>query len=695
MKTRRWLALAVVAAGVLYGTLTAVDAFGLMDSPTVSDAVAAVLKKPESGLPASIEIEPDAVTINCGGDAKQPGLRESATITVRVRDARGKAVPNGTIVEFTSQFGDLSEQQVETRKGEATSTFTPFGYTPKPVVSIVTGELEASITLRCAPPEPCGPMSPPQAFSPPCETPPGCTPAFSPPQAFSPPCGTPTPIICDATSPPQAFSPPCATATPVPCEGAPVSPPCHAGAPLSLLVDCDLADEPIQLACQLPANARTLDAGVTLWNTSSQSIDVSVFQFELHMHGRWLLSPREGVDSNRNGNPDLNETAAGSDWTCTPPSPDPDTGEDGPENAVSFISCYLPGNRALALAPGERVLLAKVHYDVVGGANKFADLVIEDGVIATSNGEQYAPCGTARLDCGITGVVTEARGVVYYALDCDMESAGVQDECTLPGNERLDVAVVVINDETTPAYVCPPNPWPGCVDGAPAITAFQFFVHDPDTSLLNPPALAGDVHNVNPDFNEAALQGTWDCGTLAPDNDTGGDGPGKAVSRLACFNGIGGGVVPAVVAEGSNIVLGVVHYDYDVAAGKTGDVTLTLDGVIAGDMLGNDLGNCYPQPTGAPSFCLPATIHVEENIADVIEFPTATPTPGLVPIELEVSPACADVDRDGNVTEADVLMVIQHVGARDEAASGFDMNGDAKVTLIDVFVVARRVGGTC
>jgi hypothetical protein len=179
------------------------------------------------GVPASIQLTPDPLSIQCDGI-------DASTITVRVVDARGRPVPDGTAVYFDALYGFVDPVVTETTRGEATTQARLYAYAKnfphRAKVDVTIGDLRASIGLDCAPPSPqCGPDA-----SPPCPTPTPCN------VPFSPPCPEPTPpIICEG----GPTSPPC----PIICDGGPVSPPC----PLI----CD--GGPWSPPCTTPAPTRT------------------------------------------------------------------------------------------------------------------------------------------------------------------------------------------------------------------------------------------------------------------------------------------------------------------------------------------------------------------------------------------------------------------------------------------------------
>ncbi len=185
---------------------------------------------------ASITLAPSPRVIACDS-------ADASTVTVRIEDAQGRAVPDGTIVHFDAVYGYADPVEAATRRGEAATDvrFYPYAqnYPGRTELRVFASGLRAAVGIDCAPPEPgCHPSSPPQhPMSPPCEPPPGCNQPFSPPlHPMSPPCGISSCVSFDSppacpTPPPSCIpvdSPPsCVTPTPTvpPCDPF-TSPPC-------------------------------------------------------------------------------------------------------------------------------------------------------------------------------------------------------------------------------------------------------------------------------------------------------------------------------------------------------------------------------------------------------------------------------------------------------------------------------------
>jgi hypothetical protein len=279
------------------------------------------------------------------------------------------------------------------------------------------------------------------------------------------------------------------------------------------------------------------------------------------------------------------------------------------------------------------------------------------------------PCVPATpLPC-LPGVISPQCGPdngYSIALDCDTAAAGIQASCNVPlGATSLDVAVVLRNA--------------GPRTDVPA--AFNFIVHDSDTSRLNPPPGTDANFNANPDFNEAGLGTSWTCAVAPPSANTGADGPGKATSFLLCFDASG---LSAPVPPGTERRLATVHYDLPPGA-AAGPVPLSLSDVVFANYLEEQLLLCDSSST-PPSQCFGATVNLVAGPAGGPKPPTATPTPA--------PPPCADVTRDGRVTLDDVLAMVMRLRQRHPSLR-YDVNHDGKVDTADLLMVVQQLGRRC
>ena len=403
--------------------------------------------------PAGVQIAADPLVIDCDGS-------HASRVTVRLFDAAGAPVADGTFVAAHAYNGDVTPGKTSTVGGAAEFNvrFSSDLFPPGPNVIVDSGAFEAGIRVRCVPNSQC-PLSPPASVSPPCSTPtpfpcipsPGSGPmsppcvvpppppvcehpgnrpesppcvllsppscpdnGFRPPE---PPCGPPSPPSCpDRSGPPcggplspprcqSATNPQCAAPTPVPtpppsppCEGA-SSPPC--GAPrMTVLIDCDLSAEGVQADCTVPLGAQTLDVAVVLANRSGFSSTVGAFNFYMHDSDTSLLSPPAGLDNNLDSNPDFNQARLGENWDCRFPPPSRDTGADGAGKAVSLLACFVDVSGPLpTIADGEDIRLATVHY-VVPETARAGSVVLHLSFVAAYDAPQFNEIASCELFVG-------------------------------------------------------------------------------------------------------------------------------------------------------------------------------------------------------------------------------------------------------------------------------------------------------
>ncbi len=196
---------------------------------------------------------------------------------------------------------------------------------------------------------------------------------------------------------------------------------------------------------------------------------------------------------------------------------------------------------------------------------------------------------------------------ISMAVDCDVNTAGVQSACSVPlGSASTQVDVVVINNGP-----------------ATALAAFNWTLVDPDATRLAV-ALPGPAScpvprlNCNPDFLDATespegLSGAaWDCDPVAVDSDN--NSANGIQSLISCVNAVD---APAL-ATSASLRLARVTYVLPTTA-TAGSVTVRLKYVNVFDPGVNELHSCNPVTTNAGA-CFDATINL-------IEPPTTTPTP--------------------------------------------------------------------
>jgi hypothetical protein len=282
------------------------------------------------------------------------------------------------------------------------------------------------------------------------------------------------------------------------------------------------------------------------------------------------------------------------------------------------------------------------------------------------------PIGTVPCDTPTpTPTPTPAPTGIFWAVDCDLSTPGVQGECDVPlGTGSLEVGVVLGN-----AGILTPH-----------VAAFNFVVHDPDTGRLDPPPGADLDRNSNPDLDESEMTGQWQCTPPAPDNDTGQDGPGAAASFLSCINPSAVSTLPVLGPGG----LRLAKVRYDIPAGADpGSVLLTMSQVAAADADVAEFGAC-PGDGGLPVVpCLSARINLVPATATVTATATATSTATATP-----APCVGDVNGDGKVNVLDLVAVTRHLRTRPPDLR-FDVNHDGKLNSLDLIVVIKNMRKRC
>ncbi|MBI5285116.1 MAG: hypothetical protein HY874_08495 [Chloroflexi bacterium] len=200
---------------------------------------------------------------------------------------------------------------------------------------------------------------------------------------------------------------------------------------------------------------------------------------------------------------------------------------------------------------------------------------------------------------------------VALALDCDLVTPGVQDNCdVILGAPGVDVGVVLLNSTGGP------------ID----FNSFDVRVRDADTSRMNPPpVLTGTNLDRNPDFNDPVVPGIWGC--TPPLADTGMAGLGQAESKLACYT-----TSPVMIpASPPGLMLAVVHYTVPGGA-PAGPIMLDISYARVADLFVGPSEECI---TGLPVTlsCSPATV----NLVPPPPGSTATLTPTITPTPTNTS----------------------------------------------------------
>jgi hypothetical protein len=625
----------LLAVGALEFSLLGADAAGFVDAPGSGTIFAAQQKKKptptpvQSGGPASIELIPRPAVVDCTAG-------QSSRLTVKLADDRGHKIANGTDVFFWAEGGNVSPEFVQTRKGEASTEVTPF-FGPGAIVHVESGDLQASINVRCGPlscvisppsaSPPCAtpePPSPPPCdensswpLSPPCATPTPLPCPLSPP-AVSPPCVIPTPTPplsppeCDPSSPPTSVSPPCATPEPACFIDPPGALPCPS---LRLSIDCDPGVEGIQAECTLPSESGTAVVDVVLENTGATDYSWTTFDFTVHWPASLFTLP-PGADTSLNDNPDLNDSALGTDWSCyVASSPTP---ADPNENSAR-LTCFFGSHTIRA---GSSVKVADIHLALSQSDLRNVAVGLDDASFgSTTQPLVNVYCFRSALTCegaslsggglgatptptptsvGVAGPLSSvdlqnAPAERFMAIDCNLIKPGVQDSCTFAANSSADVGIVLVNAN---AYDT-------------AVDAFNFELTSATKAAFSPKQGVDGNLNANPDFNES-VTGTWSCVPPAPKADTGAAAPTGSVSFLSCYNpAFNGPFLP----NDQSLLLATGHF----STGNSGSSALSLANVNVGDDQGIGIVYCRP-PNFIETPCLDASVSIGSGLIP-LEFP--------------------------------------------------------------------------
>ena len=224
-----------------------------------------------------------------------------------------------------------------------------------------------------------------------------------------------------------------------------------------------------------------------------------------------------------------------------------------------------------------------------------------------------------------------------------------------------------------------------------SLAAFNFDVHDSDTSRLNPPPGGNDAQDSNPDFNQADLTSSWECNFPPPASDTGTDGPGRANSFLSCYTFLQD-APPASVGAGAEVNLAIVHYA--IPPNVEGAVELALGNVSVANFDAIVLLICDQ----AEFACPPATTI---TIGSGASGGSSTGTPTAKPTSVRTAtstptpaPLCADVTGDGVVDAKDVREITEHMRLSRPDLK-YDVNRDGKVNTADMLLATTQLGRRC
>jgi hypothetical protein len=334
------------------------------------------------------------------------------------------------------------------------------------------------------------------------------------------------------------------------------------------------------------------EVGLVLHNQTNQYVAFHTMDLFLDNNNRARVAPQDLGAFGLDGNPDFSQETLGAGWTC---QLDADTGDRGPGGSYSLLSCVNVSGEPFTIAPAEELLLATVTYEVTGSDFSELAFLLADGFIVGPT-EILLDCYDVGV-CGSAELYLSGPPALQAAVDCDVSSPGIQDACTVPaGAQSVDVDVVFVNLGSDTDFA-----------------AAQFDLIVRDRSILVPIAAAPDPFDGNPDFQLDPAG--WNCSLLPPIADSDANGPGTATSSHVCFREDGLG---SAFPTGASLAVWRVHYA--VPLGASGDVTLELTNMVAGDSFGRMLGDCGYWATLLAD-CRGATVTIAEAAS-----PTPTPT---------------------------------------------------------------------
>jgi hypothetical protein len=203
---------------------------------------------------------------------------------------------------------------------------------------------------------------------------------------------------------------------------------------IRVALDCDVTAPGIQASCTVSSGTSSLDVAIVALNQDPSAAVLAAFNIDV-LADQLTLSPPAAVNLDLDSNPDFALSPIGT-WQCTPPDP----GNDVDPNlsvADSFLSCFDAGGGTILAAFGQLVL-ATVHYDVVGQVPSTSLLQIANLSLTDFDTIEFASCNPAgnpyfEADCTPTTIDFTCNGDG----DCDGVSDAV-DNC--PTTYNIDQA---------------------------------------------------------------------------------------------------------------------------------------------------------------------------------------------------------------------------------------------------------------
>jgi hypothetical protein len=136
----------------------------------------------------------------------------------------------------------------------------------------------------------------------------------------------------------------------------------------SVSLDCDPGTAGVQSFCLLTTGTTSVDIDVVFTNGSGSALTLGSIGLDV-LADQTIFAPNAGVNANKDGNPDFNESGWSAPTTCGLPAPVPDADLD-PAVAQSTLVCY--NGTSPSIANGGSLKLATVHYTSIDGVGAFS-----------------------------------------------------------------------------------------------------------------------------------------------------------------------------------------------------------------------------------------------------------------------------------------------------------------------------------
>lgn len=453
----------------------------------------------------------------------------------------------------------------------------------------------------------------------------------------------------------------------------------------SLGFDCDLLTVGYQGICDLPPDTTSFEVAVGFTNHRPTSVTLAEFTITIRNREGDLYVPTHFAGSGIDGNPNFNEAAFSVGWACQATS---DTAEIADGATYSYLNCATD-DVGTTVAAGAFITLATVRYDVIPGQPvDWTQLHLRNVVLNDSAGSEIGTCspvvsyeigcfrGQVRVPPIPTATPTATStpaintAYPYLALDCDVDTAGIQLQCDIPANTGLVVVDVVLANAAAPQ----------------TLAALNFDIAHPDHDRLRAltPPCGGAGVDCNPDLDQLSIpQNGWSCGLPLPAPD-GSSAPGDQ-SKLSCYNTEAHATLPAFS------LTRIARMRYEIPANAPfGAVTLALNTVNAADEVGVEFLACAP----GPQACYGAAINILEPDGPFLTAtpttgpaqPTTTPTSagtGTTPTSMPSAAYFAAIDCDANAPGWQSYCT--YPLGTDQIEVGVVLHNDGTIQNLDVF----------